>query len=148
MSVIDGNPLLLSDRLRRLHGDVSASELARIYGVEVLFDAWRAADGRLIYFAECRSKPPIIILNTMAIEQAARSVPGDISEDQRHWFCQSQIAEVIIAHELYHILTQQPSSHEIESSAHEFAQNLTGIPFSPLIYESVLKDQLDIRHKG
>ncbi|MGH9848378.1 MAG: ImmA/IrrE family metallo-endopeptidase, partial [Blastocatellia bacterium] len=126
-------------RLRQLHGDVSAQELARIYGVEILRDRWRVADGRLIYFAECSFDPPKITLNAEAIELAARSGSDCSAEDERRWFTQSQIAEVVIAHELYHILARQSSSPEVESAANEFARSFTGAPFSPSRYEMVLR---------
>jgi hypothetical protein len=139
--MIDLDPQSLASRFRQLHGDVTASELARIYGVGISRDAWRVADGRLVYFAECWLKPPKVVLNTEAIESVARAVPGS------RWFSESQIAEVVIAHELYHLLTRRSASPEIESSAHEFAQIFTGLPFSPLQYEAVfLRHGLLSRH--
>jgi hypothetical protein len=122
-----------------LHGDVSAQELARIYGVEILRDCWRVADGRLIYFAECSFDPPKIILNAEAIELAARLGADCSAEDERRWFTQSQVAEAVIAHELYHILARQSSAPEVESAANEFARIFTGAPFSPSRYEMVLR---------
>jgi hypothetical protein len=122
-----------------LHGDVSAQKLARTYGIEILHDRWRVADGRLIYFAECSFEPPKIILNAEAIELAARSGSDCSAEDERRWFTQSQIAEVVIAHELYHILARQSSAPEVESAANEFARIFTGAPFSLSRYEVVLR---------
>jgi hypothetical protein len=118
---------------------VSARELAQIYGIEISRDSWRAADGRLIYFAECSFDPPKIILNMEAIELAARLGSDCSVEDERRWFTSSQITEVVIAHELYHVLTGQSSSLEIESAANEFARIFTGAPFSPSRYEMVLR---------
>lgn len=130
---------LLARRLRRLHGNVSAPELARIYGVEISRDAWRVAGGRLVYFAECSLNPPKIVLNTEAIELTAISGQDRLGEIGRRWFTQTQIAEAVIAHELYHIFTGQSSSPESESAAREFARSFTGIPFSPLQYEAALR---------
>jgi hypothetical protein len=125
--------------LRQLHGDVSAQELARIYGIEILRDRWRVADGRLIYFAECSFDPPKITLNAEAVELAARAGSDCSAEDERRWFTQSRIAEVVIAHELYHILARQSSEPKVEPAANEFARAFTGVPFSPTRYEMVLR---------
>lgn len=130
---------LLVHRLRQLHGDVSARELARIYGIEISRDSWRVADGRLIYFAECSFDPPKITLNAEAIELAARLAADCLAEDERRWFTSSQIAEAVMAHELYHVLARQSSSPEVESAANEFARIFTGAPFSPSRYEMVLR---------
>ncbi len=130
---------LLAHRLRRLHGDVSARELAQIFGIEISRDSWRVADGRLIYFAECSFDPPKIILNAEAIELVARLAADCLVEDERRWFTSSQITEVVVAHELYHILARQSSSPAVEPAANEFARIFTGTPFSPSRYEMVLR---------
>jgi hypothetical protein len=122
-----------------LHGDVSARELAQIFGIKISHDSWRVADGRLIYFAECSFDPPEIILNAEAIELVARAGSDCSAEDERGWFAESQIAEVVVAHELYHILARQSSAPEVESAANEFARIFTGVLFSPARYEMVLR---------
>jgi len=133
------DPRLLVDRLRQLHGDVSAQELARTYGIEILRESWRVADGRLIYFAECSFDPPKMTLNAEAIELAARAGSDCSAEDERRWFTESRIAEAVIAHELYHILARQSSAPEVESAANEFARIFTGAPFPLSRYEMVLR---------
>ncbi|MGE0127231.1 MAG: hypothetical protein AB7U82_03910 [Blastocatellales bacterium] len=128
----------LTRRLRLLHGGVSARELARILGVEISKASWRVAGGKIIYFAECSISPPKIVLNIDAIELAARS-GACFGKWECLWFTPEQIAEVVIAHELYHILTRQSSSPEVESAAHEFARRYTGVPFSLSRYDAALK---------
>jgi len=54
------------------------------------------------------------------------------------WFTEPDIAEVITAHELYHLLARQPSSPAVERSAHAFARNLLKLPFCPTLYEKIL----------
>jgi hypothetical protein len=94
--------------------------------------------GRVIYLAEASLQPPRIIVNTTAIAKLAECA-AQVPAEQRPWFTARVITEVVIAHELYHILAQQASSQAVESRAHEFAQTLTGLPFSPHIYEAALK---------
>ncbi len=125
--------------LRWRHGELPAAELARVCGVELAFDSWRVADGRVVYFAECRWRPPRIVVNTAAIELAARSAPAGLVEVERCWFSAAAITEVVIAHELYHLLARRSSSPASEAEAHEFARRLTGVPFSPLRYEQALR---------
>ncbi|NOT61535.1 MAG: hypothetical protein HOP19_15065 [Acidobacteria bacterium] len=58
------------------------------------------------------------------------------------WFTREPFTEVIIAHELFHLLTPAPSvwaKHtETENAAHAFAQSWTGLPFHPTRYEEIL----------
>ena len=48
-------------------------------------------------------------------------------------------AELVIAHELYHLITRRPSSPVVELEAHVFARALTGWLYSPIIIEQILK---------
>jgi hypothetical protein len=129
----------LADRLRLAYGCVSSRELARIHGVDIAYESWQVADGRIIYFGECSISPPRIIVNVGAIELLARMAFNRFPENERRWFTQTAIAEVVIAHELYHILTRQTSDLTVESLAHEFARRITGAPFSPAQYEVILR---------
>jgi hypothetical protein len=56
----------------------------------------------------------------------------------QEWFTETGITEAVTAHELYHILAQQPSSPRNEPAAHAFAQELLRLPFSPQLYEKIL----------
>jgi hypothetical protein len=98
----------------------------------------------VIYLAEASLRPARITVNTTAIANLAEAA-GQAPAEYRNWFTEAAITEVVIAHELYHILTAQPSSKPAESRAHEFAQALTGLPFSPHVYEAVLKQTAGCR---
>ncbi|MDX2030671.1 MAG: hypothetical protein SF339_08375 [Blastocatellia bacterium] len=107
-------PTTLVHRLRQQHGDALPSAIAAARDIPVRYESWRVADDRVIYFGECWFDPPRIVLNARAIaREAART-----GEDS------ATIAETVIAHELYHLLTRQPSSGAVERQAHEFAREL------------------------
>ncbi|MBS1812699.1 MAG: hypothetical protein JST84_31315 [Acidobacteria bacterium] len=90
-------------------------------------------------------QPPRITLNTTAIAKLAEFAT-QAPTDCAFWFTAEAITEVVIAHELYHVLTQQASNKEVEKLAHEFAQTLTGLPFSPQVYEGALKQTVPCRN--
>jgi hypothetical protein len=92
----------------------------------------------VIYLAEASLQPACITVNVTAIA-ALTAAAWQAPAEQRSWFTETAITEVAIAHELFHILAQQSSSPMAEAAAHQFAQALTGLPFSPHIYEAVLK---------
>jgi hypothetical protein len=135
------DPKLIYDRLRRLHGKISAKELAEVYGVPISREAWQSAEGKVIYLAESSLNPPHIFLNSESIELAVEGgcIGGDATQ-----FDRSQIEEVVIAHELYHILACQSSSPATESMAHEFAEIFTGISLSQI--EANLRRAAGARH--
>ncbi|MBI1765503.1 MAG: hypothetical protein HYR56_29150 [Acidobacteria bacterium] len=105
----------LAAKLRQQHGPVSAFELARLHGVEVVADRWQVAHGRIVYYGECTREPLRIVLNEAVLEQAD--------------YCE-QMRELVIAHELGHLLLPRPSvfasSKTIESAAHAFAHEWIG----------------------
>jgi hypothetical protein len=120
------------------------SEIARACGIAITYERLPLAFGRVIYLAEASLQPPRITVNLTAIAtlvEAAAQAPAE----QRRWFTEAALTEVVIAHELYHILAQQPSSQAAEVRAHEFAQALTGLPFSPRVFEAVLKQATGCR---
>ncbi len=116
----------------------SPSQLAAACGIPVIYETLPLAFGRVIYLAEASLQPARITVNTTAIAQLAAAA-WQAPAEQRPWFTETALTEVAIAHELYHILAQQPSSARAEAAAHQFAQTLTGLPFSPHVYEAVLK---------
>ncbi len=71
---------------------------------------------------------------------AAGSQPAP--QPASEWFTREQIIEVILAHELFHLLMPAPSvwaKHSAnEEAAHAFAQSWTGLPFHPTRYEQIL----------
>ena len=122
----------------------SCRHLAEACGIPIKYETLPLAFGRVSYLAEASLQPPSITVNTTAIAkltEAAWQAPAE----HRAWFTETAITEVVMAHELYHILTQQPSSKAAEAAAHEFAQALTGLPFSPHVYEAILKQTAGCR---
>lgn len=114
------------------------SQLAATCGIPIKYETLPLAFGRVIYLAEASLQPPSITVNKTAIAklvEAAEQAPAKY----REWFTEAAITEVAVAHELFHILAQQPSNRRAESLAHEFAQKMTGLPFSPHVYEALLK---------
>jgi hypothetical protein len=129
----------LAARLRLHYRTRSAEEIARAYGVELLHEQWPLVCGRVVYLAESRLRPPQIKLNRQAAAKLAElgeRVPGEAQE----WFGKARVTEVVIAHELYHVVAEQPSRPAVEVAAHAFARELTGLPFSPLLYEAMLRE--------
>ncbi len=121
-----------------LHLLISPSQLAAACEIPIKYETLPLAFGRVIYLAEASLQPPCITVNTTAIAtlvEASALAPAE----HRDWFTETAITEVVIAHELYHLLMQQPSSNPTEVSAHKFAQALTGLPFSPHVFEALLK---------
>lgn len=104
----------LARLLREQHGDISAEELARLHGVEIVAARWQVADGRIVYYGECTREPLRIVLNEAALESAMQ---------------RERLRELVIAHELGHLLLPRPSvftpNTTIESAAHAFAQAWT-----------------------
>lgn len=125
----------LARELRAKHGTLPPSTLAKLCGIAVQRAHWRVAAGRWLYFAECTRQPLRIVLNEAALELYA---PREATQG-------TQLSEVIIAHELGHLLLPQPAVWAVhsayEDAAHAFAQELTGLPFHPARYEQLLCEQ-------
>lgn len=118
--------------------------LAAACGIPIKYETLPLAFGRVIYLAEASLHPTGITINLTAIAKLVEVAP-QVPVEQRGWWTETVITEVVIAHELYHILYQQPSSKAAEAAAHEFAQALTGLPFSPHVYEALLKQAAGCR---
>jgi hypothetical protein len=132
----------LAHQLHGRFGSRQPAEVAAAYGVEVAQARWSAVGGVMV-LGECRLQPPAIRLNLETIEAVcarARRVAGAAWQP---WFTAPQIAEVVTAHELYHILRQHASSRPVELAAHAFARAFTGLPFSGLLYEALLRQSDD-----
>jgi hypothetical protein len=129
----------LAARLHAHYQTRRAEEVARAYGVEVGRDRWPGVSGPFVYLAESRLRPPQVRLNMQPIAKLAEwafFVPDDLAE----WLSEAQITNVIVAHELYHIIAEQHSRPAVEVAAHAFAREFTGLPFSPLLYEALLRE--------
>lgn len=100
----------LARRLRQQYGGIAAEELARLHGVAIVSDRWQVAGGRVVYYGECTREPLQIVLNEAALDQLAQP---------------KQMRELVIAHELGHLLLPRPSvfasATVTETAAHAFA---------------------------
>lgn len=124
----------------------SATLVAGRYGVAIEEDRWKTADGRIGYLAECSMKRRRITLNRELIDLVEER--GDfifkpprpqVVQDLGQLAGTVTCAELVIAHELYHLITRRPSSPVVELEAHVFARALTGWLYSPIIIEQILK---------
>jgi hypothetical protein len=118
------------------------SQFAAACGIPIKYETLPLAFGRVIYLAEASLQPPQITVNTTAIAALVKAA-AQMPTAQQDWFTERAITEVIIAHELYHILAQEPSSQAAELQAHEFARRFTGLPFSPCVFEAILKQTVE-----
>ncbi len=114
------------------------SQLASACAIPIKYERLPLAFGRVVYLAEASLQPPGITVNLTAIEKITTN-SAEIPDAHRVWFTEAALIEIIIAHELYHILAQQPSSRMAEIHAHDFAQALTGLPFATTVYEEILR---------
>ena len=115
-------------------------------GCRILHEAWPEAEhsgeGKIVYLAECWFPPQhdetTIRVNTDAVRSLAGLMAQWAGEAEQEWFTEAKISEVVIAHELFHVIERRPSSPRAEMEAHAFARALTGLPFSPLLYQALL----------
>ena len=126
----------LAQTLRAQHGAISARELAQRCQIEIVFARWEVAEGRLLYLAESTRRPPRITINEAALESFAGLA---------QWEPQ-QLTELVIAHELGHLLLPRPSifaaADQVEAAAHAFAQAWTQLDVHPLQIENLLRKEL------
>ncbi len=137
----------LANRLRLRHGAKSVEEIAAGYGCKIVREAWQVAEGKVVFLGECllRQKTSgeslgrtLIRVNTDATTSLAELMSQWADESERQWFSEVKISEVVVAHELFHLLKQEPASMPIELAAHAFARAMTGLPFSPILYNELL----------
>ncbi len=108
------DPSALAEGLRRQFGDAPPSAIAASLGIPIESETRPVAEGRVRYLGECWFDPPRILLHPRGI--AREAVRAGVPE--------AVLAERVIAHELYHLLTEQASSAEAECRAHAFAGEL------------------------
>jgi hypothetical protein len=132
MNIPDGNDL--AHNLREQFPSQSPTEIAAAREIKIQQEKLP-----LLYLAEVALHPPVITINTEALRILSET---EVAEEKRNWFRAEQLQEVIVAHELYHILTKQPTNQFVEAQAHAFAQALTGLPFAPQVYEEILRSRL------
>lgn len=133
----------LAQRVQAHYRTRQPAEIARAFGVEIVRERWETAAGRICYLGECTRQPPQIRLNLAALDrliELGKSEWGEAADAQRVWFSADRVAEVVIAHELYHLLSRHALPRAAELAAHVFARDLLALPFSPLLYETVLQN--------
>jgi len=109
------------------------ADLAVFLGVVLTDAAWSAGSPALILFAETEIRSRRVTLNEAAIDEAALSLRE--LPQAGPWRERSRIRTVVLAHELYHVASRRSGRRSAEIEAHAFARQLTGMPFSPLLYE-------------
>jgi hypothetical protein len=122
-----------ADRLYKCYRTRSAFKIARRLGVGVSRAGWVTAEGRIFYLGECTLFPPQISLNILGVRRLAKALCG-VQCKGAGWQSEECLEEVIVAHELYHIVEQRHSRPEAELAAHAFARELLAMPFSPLLF--------------
>ena len=137
------NPSVMLQYFTSSHSLLSLlpSQIAAACAIPVKYERLPLAFGRVVYLAEAILQPPGITVNLTAIEKLT-TCTVEVPDEYRAWFTEAALREVIIAHELYHILAQQPSGKCVEAQAHEYAQALTGLPFDPQVYEEILRQTI------
>ncbi len=131
MTILSGNEL--ANRLRTQFPAQSTIEIAAALSITIQLEKLP-----LLYLAEVALHPPVITINTKALKILSET---EVAKETPSWFRAERLQEVIIAHELYHILTKQPTNKVTEAQAHLFAQALTGLPFAPQVYEEILRSR-------
>ncbi len=133
----------LAHRLQVHHGEKSAEKIALGLGCAIHCEAWEVADDKVIYLAECslqtQAHGATIRINTRAAKLLAEFQQAWTNASEREFFTEAKITEVAIAHELFHLVEQRPPSTLVELEAHAFARAFTPLPFSPLLYNTLLQ---------
>ena len=130
---------------RRLATSVSGHsprQLALRHGCQIIEESFSIAEGRLQLMGECSFAPgerPLMRINRAAIDQVSRWTIELVGTSEAAWFGPACLAELTIAHELYHLLTGASSAPLTELGAHIFVRALTNWPFSPLILPALLR---------
>lgn len=132
----------LANRLRLRNGSKSVEEIATSYGCRIVREDWQVAEGKLVFLGEfllhTTEGGAAIRVNTAATKALEELMAQWADETQRRWFTEAKISEVVIAHELFHLVKQQPPSVPVELAAHAFARAMTELPFSTMLYNELL----------
>jgi len=107
--------------------------------IQICREEAAAAGIGLVFLGECFRRPPRIVLYRNAIAEAAEELGqmGRAPDGTALWI--DTVENAVLAHELYHLASWLPLSRKTELAAHCFARELMGLPFSPLLIESVLR---------
>jgi hypothetical protein len=133
----------LAHRLKVHHGEKNAEKIAVSLGCVITREAWEVADNKIIYLAECslqtKTCGATIKINAHATKLLADFQKLWTRESEQEFFTEAKISDVAIAHELFHLIEQRPPSTLVELEAHAFARAFTHLPFSPLLYNTLLQ---------
>lgn len=136
------NARRLAHRLQVHHGEKSAEKIAISLGINVLREAWEIAENKVLYLGECfqqtKGGGAAIRINTGATKLLADFQKLWTAESEQEFFTEAKISEVVIAHELFHLVEQRAPSTLVELEAHAFARAFAQLPFSPLLYNTLL----------
>lgn len=132
----------LANRLRLRNGSKTPEEIVAGYGCRIVREPWQVAEGKLVFLGECllhsNEGGAAIRVNTEATKALEELMTQWANETERHWFSAAKISEVVIAHELFHLVRQEPPSTTVELAAHAFARAMTELPFSSMLYNELL----------
>jgi hypothetical protein len=112
--------------------------VARESGFHVEEDAWEAAGGAIEYVGELDGGARLIRINMRPVRWIETLLAGAPVESP--WNRATGIAGAVVAHELYHGLRECGGGRTEEAAAHAFARELLRMPFSPLLYEWLLRE--------
>jgi hypothetical protein len=133
----------LAHRLQVHHSEKNAEKIAVSLGCTITREAWEVAENKIIYLAECslqtKTCGATIKINAQATKLLADFQKLWTKESEQEFFTEAKISEVAIAHELFHLIEQRPPSTLVELEAHAFARAFTRLPFSPLLYNTLLQ---------
>jgi len=132
----------LANRLRLRNGSKTVEEIALSYGCQIVREAWQVAEGKIVFLGECllhkKDGGALIRVNADATKSLEGLMKQWAGESESQWFSEAKISEVVIAHELFHLIRQESATTAVELAAHAFARAMTALPFSPLLYNALL----------
>jgi hypothetical protein len=111
----------------------SVSQLAASLRVKVTLDSWTAYPGGVLYFAESDTCARTVVVNCWPLRRIALFL--EEFTDLGRWRREERIQEVVLAHEMYHLVTGRLTRRATEIEAHAFARSLLDLPFSPTLFE-------------
>ncbi|MFN0119501.1 MAG: hypothetical protein ACKV2V_03255 [Blastocatellia bacterium] len=114
------------------------AQFAAAIGARIIPDEWQTAGGRVVYLGECRTDTREIRLNTWAIRHVAAAARQAFAPAEQEWAGEQRITEVVLAHELFHIL-HGGAGPRAENAAHAFVAAWLRMPFSPARYQLLLQ---------
>lgn len=136
-STIESAGVIAAKAIRTRFESMTPNEIARSLGVQVMhYDQPSKALTELGVRSEYRDTPPSIILYDAPLQQLEEKIQTHL----REW-SGVDLAELHIAHELFHHLGNGASASEAD--AHDFAAYLLKLPASPEILDTLIRSNND-----